>query len=95
MVVPIEVKAGKKGALKSLPQFVFHKKSEIVVRFDMKPPGVQKVRHVFRTKDGSEPVSYIHMSLPLYMVEELPKILDEYRVEKSSAQNITISNGIY
>ena len=78
-IVPIEVKSGKSGALKSLQQFVLSKHAALVARFDLNPPGIQHVRHAARTQDGSQPVSYILLSLPLYIVEELPRILDEIR----------------
>lgn len=77
LIVPIEVKAGKSGALKSLQQFVFRKRVELTVRFDLNPPSVQNVKNVIRTQEGNREVEYTLVSLPLYMVEELPRILDD------------------
>ena len=79
LIVPIEVKAGKSGALKSLQQFVFRKRVAMAVRFDLNPPSVQHLKNVIRTKDNNHEVEYTLMSLPLYMVEELPRILDDLR----------------
>jgi predicted AAA+ superfamily ATPase len=79
LIVPIEVKAGKSGALKSLQQFVFRKRVGAAVRFDLNPPSVQNVKNVIRTKDGNHEVEYTLMSLTIYMVEELPSILDSLR----------------
>jgi len=79
LIVPLEVKAGKSGALKSLQQFVFRKRVGTAVRFDLNPPSVQNVKNVIRPKDGNHEVEYTLMSLPLYMVEELPRILDGLR----------------
>jgi predicted AAA+ superfamily ATPase len=79
LIVPIEVKGGKSGALKSLHQFVFRKRVVLAVRFDLNPPSVQNVKNVIRTKEGNREVEYTLMSLPLYMVEELPRILDDQR----------------
>ena len=76
-IIPVEVKAGKSGALKSIQQFVLHKHSDLAVRFDLNPPAIQHVSHAVRTRNGSQPLSYTLLSLPLYMVEELPRILDE------------------
>lgn len=81
-IVPVEVKAGKSGALKSLQQFVLKKKSALAARFDLNPPGIQDVTHTARTGSGSQPVSYTLLSLPLYMVEELPRILDALRLNQ-------------
>jgi len=79
-VIPIEVKAGKSGSLKSLHQFVLNKKTALCVRFDLNPPSIQQLTHAVRTASGSEPISCTLLSLPLYMVEELPRILNEMRV---------------
>jgi predicted AAA+ superfamily ATPase len=79
LIVPVEVKAGKSGSLKSLQQFVFRKGARIAVRFDLNPPSVQKVKHVIRTREGNRAVEYKLVSLPLYLVEELPRILDSLR----------------
>ena len=79
LIVPIEVKSCKSGALKSLQQFVFRKRVGLAVRFDLNPPSVQNVKNVIRTKEGNREVEYKLMSLPLYMVEELPRILDDLR----------------
>jgi hypothetical protein len=51
----------------------------IAVRFDLNPPAVQNVKNVIRTKEGNRDVEYTLMSLPLYLVEELPRILDGLR----------------
>lgn len=74
-IIPIEVKSGKSGTLKSLQQFVLNKQASIAVRFDLNPPSLQQVSHAVRTRDGSQPVTYTLLSLPLYLVEELSRIL--------------------
>jgi len=74
-IVPVEVKAGKSGSLKSLQQFVNHKKTKLAVRFDLNLPSLQTVQHTTRTADGDKKVTLELLSLPLYAVEELPRIL--------------------
>lgn len=81
-VIPIEVKAGKSGTLKSLQQFVLHKKVSLCVRFDLNPPEIGRIAHTARVNRGSVPVSFTLLSLPLYLVEELPRILDEIRMDQ-------------
>ncbi len=76
-IVPIEVKAGRVGALKSLHQFVGEKAPALAVRFDASPPSLQEARAEVRTKDGSRQVRYWLLSLPLYLVECLPDIVNE------------------
>lgn len=80
MIIPVEVKSGKSGTLKSLQQFVFHKQSNLAVRFDLNPPGLQQVKHKASIGSSREPVSFHLLSLPLYMVEELPEIIDIMRI---------------
>jgi hypothetical protein len=52
---------------------------ELAVRFDLNPPSVQNLKNVIRTKEGNRDVEYKLVSLPLYMVEELSRILDDLR----------------
>ena len=75
-VVPIEVKAGRAGALKSLHQFVAGKRVRLAVRFDASPPSLQTVDTRIRRGGASERVRYALLSLPLYLVERLPRMLD-------------------
>lgn len=79
IIVPIEVKAGKSGSLKSILQFVLNKKSKVVIRFDLNPPSIQKVHHRLQQKDKTCEVEFTLLSLPLYMVEETNRLLDIYR----------------
>ncbi len=78
-VVPVEVKAGKSGALKSLQQFALNKHASLCVRFDLNPPEIGQITHSVRMDGDSVPATYTLLSLPIYLVEELPRILDEIR----------------
>ncbi|MCY4027344.1 MAG: AAA family ATPase [Acidobacteria bacterium] len=78
-IVPIEVKAGRSGSLKSLLQFVHEKHPLLAVRFDANPPSVQTVRHAIRTATGTQDVTACILSLPLYAVEALPRLLRAQR----------------
>ncbi|MFH0727725.1 MAG: DUF4143 domain-containing protein [Pseudomonadota bacterium] len=78
-VLPIEVKAGKSGALKSLQQFAVNKHASLCIRFDLNPPNIGQITHAARVSDGSVPITYTLLSLPLYLVEELPRLLEEIR----------------
>ncbi len=73
-IVPIEVKAGKSGSLKSLLQFVYQKGSKRAVRFDLNPPTFHHVSHKLAQSDGSKNIEFDLLSLPLYMIEQLPRI---------------------
>ncbi len=67
-IIPIEVKAGKSGTLKSLHQFMSEKNSPIAVRFDLNPPSLQQISVALHDTSA---VSYPLISLPLYAVEIL------------------------
>ena len=75
-IVPIEVKAGRAGALKSLHQFVAGKRVRLAVRFDANLPSLQTVDAGIRRGGATERVRYPLLSLPLYLVERLPRILE-------------------
>ena len=85
-VVPVEVKAGKSGTLRSLLQFVLDKGTALALRFDLNLPSVQCLRHHLRQADGTEQVECTLISLPLYMVGQLPRILDGYRAVERTTQ---------
>ena len=78
-IVPVEVKAGRSGSLKSLLQFAHEKRPQLAVRFDTNPPSLQTVRHTIRTADGLQPVTLQLLSLPLYAVGTLPRVIDQLR----------------
>lgn len=70
-VVPIEVKAGKTGTLKSLHQFVSEKKVDLALRFNGDKPSVAEVE----TALPGTKKKFTFISLPLYLVEQGSKIL--------------------
>ena len=78
-IVPIEVKAGSSGGLKSLHQFVAEKGVQVAVRFDAAPPSIQTVRTTVRRGGMQADISYRLLSLPLYLVEGLPSVLVSLR----------------
>ncbi len=73
-VLPIEVKAGSTGSLKSLHGFMSQRQLPIAVRFNASPPSIVDLD--VRVKDGRQ-ATYKLLSLPLYMVSEAPRIIDE------------------
>jgi hypothetical protein len=71
-MVPVEVKSGKTGRLKSLHQFIHAKKSRIAVRFNNQKPSCVKCSD--ELPDGTS-VKYRLISLPLYMAEEMRRLI--------------------
>jgi uncharacterized protein len=74
-IIPVEVKAGATGHLKSLMQFVAQKKVDYAVRFDASPPSLQHIESTARIGDGLATVRFQLQSLPLYLVEALPRVV--------------------
>lgn len=75
LVLPVEVKSGTSGSLKSLQQFVYSKNTKLVIRFDLNQPRLQQVNHTIKTAQGNQKVSFILLSLPLYGLQELERIV--------------------
>ena len=80
-IIPVEVKAGRSGSLKSLLQYAHEKQPPIAVRFDTNPPSLQTVRHAIRAAADTSPVTIRILSLPLYAVEALPGLIDRMRTQ--------------
>lgn len=74
-VIPIEVKAGASGTLKSLHYFLREKNLNFGVKFSTMLPKVNEEKAKLVT---GEVCNYKLLSLPLYMVEELPRLLSYY-----------------
>lgn len=74
-VLPIEVKAGSTGSLKSLHLFMGLKQLSIAVRVNADIPS--KVRVNVKDTIGN-PVQYNLLSLPYYLLGELERILEEH-----------------
>jgi len=76
-IFPVEVKAGRSGSLRSLQQFVASGKSLKAVRFDTNPPGRQQVTHQVSLAGKIKKVTFVLLSLPLYAVGELERLLSQ------------------
>jgi predicted AAA+ superfamily ATPase len=78
-IVPIEVKSGATGSLKSLHQFMGSKKARIAVRFDTQLPTMHQIDTAITQNKQRQQVQYPLMSLPLYLVERLEEIVLNYQ----------------
>jgi uncharacterized protein len=76
-IIPIEVKAGTSGSLKSLHYFLQEKDLNLGVKFCSQKPSLttEQVRLVAKGKKA-ETKKYQLLTLPLYMVEELERLLE-------------------
>jgi predicted AAA+ superfamily ATPase len=71
-VIPVEVKAGKSGSLKSMHVFLKEKSSDFAVRFNADRPSLMNASH--QLSDGLLK-EYQLLSLPLYMAGECRRLL--------------------
>ncbi|PWQ95144.1 ATP-binding protein [Leucothrix arctica] len=74
-ILPIEVKAGATGSMKSLHQFMGEKGGDLAIRFDASLPGEFEVNTTIRRGNESKPVKYRLLSLPIYLVERLDEVI--------------------
>lgn len=77
-MVPIEVKAGAAGTLKSLHQFMGSKDAPLAVRFDASLPSLTRIDTRINTGKTGKQVQYPLVSLPLYLIERLETIAAYY-----------------
>ena len=82
-VVPVEVKAGSTGSLKSLHQFMQRKKRNLAVRVNSDYPSVTPVQ--VKTSEGSS-VQYTLLSLPFYLLGQLHRLI-EFTIYPSDKQS--------
>ena len=89
-VIPIEVKAGATGKLKSLHQFMGSKQAPLAIRFDASLPSIHQINTVINLNKQRKKINYPLMSLPLYLIERLKIIIEDYldRCESPARGNV-------
>jgi hypothetical protein len=78
---PIEVKAGKTGTLKSLHVYLYEKKLETGIRFNLDKPSTGSFSISMQNMGENKSLNYNLISLPLYFSSVLPNILKCFRSE--------------
>ena len=73
-VIPIEVKAGKSGTLKSLHVFMLEKHKELAVRFNTDFPSLVDVKTSIKMGNSIKQVEYKLLSLPMYLINFMDQI---------------------
>jgi predicted AAA+ superfamily ATPase len=79
-VVPVEIKSGKTGRLKSLQVFAAEKNISTAVRFNMDVPSYCRMRTSVAVKPSAE---FGLLSLPLYLIEEMDRLLGTVGQERT------------
>ena len=72
-VVPVEIKSGATGSMKSLHMFMANKNLKFAVRCNTNPPSLENIS--VKTTTG-QPVSYGLLSIPLYLTERLGNLIE-------------------
>ena len=73
-VIPVEVKSGSAGSMKSLHQFMAEKNLDLAIRFNMNVPSVEEVS--VKTTLG-KPVTYRLISIPVYLAEHVAEFIEQ------------------
>ena len=73
-IVPVEIKAGATGSLKSLHQFLWEKRSDVALRLNARPPSL--LQDSKKLPNGTE-ISYRLLSLPLYLAGQARRLAAE------------------
>jgi len=74
-VVPVEVKAGNSGSLRSLHQFMVSRPGATAIRLDLNAPSLQEIQTVVMSPDGKKEVRYRLLNFPLYLAGRLAGLL--------------------
>ena len=74
IIIPLELKSGAAGSMKSLHQFMYDKGLTTAVRIDSNPPSLMNVD--VKTTQGNK-VSYRLLGIPLYLLYRLEQLLAE------------------
>jgi hypothetical protein len=74
-LIPVEVKGGKTGSLKSLHVYLLEKRLNTAIRFNLDRPSIGAFQA--KTSTGKIPgeIEFQLLSLPLYMCFQLPEII--------------------
>ena len=73
MIIPVEVKSGARGRMKGLLLFLNEKKRDFAVRFNAERPSY--IAHASATDSKGRICIYSLLSLPLYMVGQLDRLI--------------------
>ncbi len=76
-VIPVEVRAGTSGSLKSIHVFLAEKARRFAVRFNMDRPSIGDFSVELGSKTKAQAVSFTLLSLPLYLAGQLDRLIPE------------------
>jgi hypothetical protein len=74
-IIPVEVKAGSAGKLRSLHQFVALRNNRLALKFDSQLPSRSLQKNLAKTASGSKEVTFELITLPIYLAGQSERIL--------------------
>jgi predicted AAA+ superfamily ATPase len=75
-IIPVEVKAGKTGRLKSLHQFIKEKGVDLAVRINLSKPSVFQDSNKL---PGGQSVDYRLLSIPFYLIGQTHRLIESQK----------------
>ena len=75
-IIPVEVKAGKTGSLKSLHLFISKKKSRFAIKFSSSLPAYNELETIL---PGLEQQTFTLLSLPFYLIGQYRRLISNYQ----------------
>jgi len=76
-VIPVEVKSGSSGSLRSLHQFMVSRPGATAIRLDLNAPSSQEIQTMVMSADGKREARYHLLNLPLYMAGRFTGLLQQ------------------
>lgn len=77
-IIPIEVKSGKAGTLKSLFVYTYEKKKKFAVRLSINTPDIQDIKTEIRLKAKNQPIKLKLLTLPLYFTYKIDDFVKKF-----------------
>lgn len=74
-IIPVEVKSGAPGTLRSLWQFVSRNQTSLCLRFCLEPPLLQPIEQEVLLGAATKTVTTKLLNLPLYMISETKRLV--------------------
>jgi uncharacterized protein len=87
VVIPVEVRAGTSGSLKSTHVFLAEKARSFAVRFNMDSPSIGDFSVNLSGRDEKRSISFKLLSLPLYLAAQLDRLIRELHDETPDKDN--------
>lgn len=73
-IIPVEIKSGKAGSMKSLHQFMHDKHLDLAVRINANLPETTQI--TVKTTKG-DPAAYTLVSIPLYLAQQIDTLISD------------------